>query len=135
MKVWECKNNHSKLSLGGKYNNCVLIITGCYLSELFILSSLIEKIEDLVRDWSAKIVTHHLGISYYVDFLGCLGNNGFQLKRRFGTHGHWKNLSSKIYILLTANSTFTLLFRQLASWHLLYPVELAPSSSLSMGIL
>ena len=27
--------------------------------------------------WS---VTHHLGISYYVNFLGRLGTNGFQLK-------------------------------------------------------
>ena len=27
---------------------------------------------------------HHLGISYYVNFLGRLGRNGFQLKWRFG---------------------------------------------------
>ena len=31
---------------------------------------------------------HHLGISYYVNFLGHLGKNGFQ--RRFGIHGNWK---------------------------------------------
>ena len=29
---------------------------------------------------------HHLGISYYVNFLGHLGKNGFQ--RRFGIHGN-----------------------------------------------
>ena len=34
---------------------------------------------------------HHLGISYYVNFLGRLCSNGFQLKWRFGTHGNWKN--------------------------------------------
>ena len=34
---------------------------------------------------------HHLGISYYANFLGRLGSNGFQLKWRFGTHGNWKN--------------------------------------------
>ena len=35
--------------------------------------------------------THLLGISYYVNFLGHLGSNGFQLKQRFGTHSNWKN--------------------------------------------
>ena len=35
--------------------------------------------------------SRHLEISYYVNFLGRLGSNGFQLKRRFGTHGIWKN--------------------------------------------
>ena len=29
--------------------------------------------------------SHHLGINYYVNFLGHLGSNGFQLKGRFGT--------------------------------------------------
>ena len=33
-------------------------------------------------------ITYHLGISYYVNFLGRLGSNGFQLKRRFGTQGN-----------------------------------------------
>ena len=33
-------------------------------------------------------IAHHLGISYYVNFLGRLGSNGFQLKRWFGTHGN-----------------------------------------------
>ena len=32
---------------------------------------------------------HHLEISYYVNFLGHLGSNGFQLKQRFGTHGNY----------------------------------------------
>ena len=32
--------------------------------------------------------THHLEISYYFNFLGHLDSNGFQLKRRFGTHGN-----------------------------------------------
>ena len=31
------------------------------------------------------IESHHLEISYYVNFLGRLGSNGFQLKWRFGT--------------------------------------------------
>ena len=35
--------------------------------------------------------THYLGITCYVNFVGCLGNNGFQLKWRFGTHDNWKN--------------------------------------------
>ena len=30
----------------------------------------------------------HLGVNYYVNFLGHLGSNGFQLKGRFGTHGN-----------------------------------------------
>ena len=34
------------------------------------------------------ILSHHLGINYYVNFLGHLGCNGFQLKGRFGTHGN-----------------------------------------------
>ena len=38
--------------------------------------------------------SHHLGISYYVNFLGRLGSNGFQLKWRFGTHGNWKKSKS-----------------------------------------
>ena len=36
-------------------------------------------------------LTHHLEISYYVNFLGCLGSSGFQLKRRFGTMATEKN--------------------------------------------
>ena len=35
-----------------------------------------------------ELRTHHLGIIYYVNFLGRLGSNGFQLKRSFGTHGN-----------------------------------------------
>ena len=34
---------------------------------------------------------HHLEINYYVNFLGRLGSNGFQLKWRFGTRCNWKN--------------------------------------------
>ena len=30
-------------------------------------------------------------MNYYANFLGRLGSNGFQLTRRFGTHGNWKN--------------------------------------------
>ena len=30
--------------------------------------------------------THHLGMNYYVNFLGHLGSNGFLLKWRFGIH-------------------------------------------------
>ena len=33
--------------------------------------------------------TPHLKISYYDNFLGRLGSNGFQLKWRFGTHVLW----------------------------------------------
>ena len=33
---------------------------------------------------------HHLGICYYVNFLGRLGSNGFQIKWKFGTHSNWK---------------------------------------------
>ena len=29
-------------------------------------------------------ITHHLRMNYYVNFLGCLGSNGFQLGGRFG---------------------------------------------------
>ena len=32
--------------------------------------------------------THHLGMNYYVNFLGRLGSNGFQLKWRFGIHSN-----------------------------------------------
>ena len=35
--------------------------------------------------------SHHLGINYYVNFLGGLGSNKFQIKWRFGIHGNWKN--------------------------------------------
>ena len=38
--------------------------------------------------------THHLEITYYVNFLGRLGSNGFQLKWRFGTLGNWKKSKS-----------------------------------------
>ena len=31
---------------------------------------------------------HHLGMNFYVNFLGCLGSNGFQLKWRFGIHSN-----------------------------------------------
>ena len=37
------------------------------------------------------IIKMNLGINYYVNVLGSLGNNRFQLKWRFGTHGDWKN--------------------------------------------
>ena len=36
-------------------------------------------------------VKQHLEMSYYVNFLGLLGSNGFQLKWRFDIHGNWKN--------------------------------------------
>ena len=36
-------------------------------------------------------VTHHIEMNYYVNFLGHLAGNEFQLKQKFGTHGNWKN--------------------------------------------
>ena len=35
-------------------------------------------------------ISQHLGINCYVNFLGHLGCDGFQLKWMFGTHGNWK---------------------------------------------
>ena len=53
--------------------------------------------------FSASTVSHHLEIDYYVNFLGCLGSNGFQLK--------WQSKNSKSWALFwsyqiksTANS-------------------------------
>ena len=45
---------------------------------------------------------HHLGMNYYVNFLGHLVSNIFQIKWRFGTHGNWKNQNPISYQL---NST------------------------------
>ena len=50
----------------------------------------------MLEFWDFEILTliltsklsHHLGMSYYVNFLGGLGSNEFQLKWRFGTHGN-----------------------------------------------
>ena len=50
-------------------------------SSMTSFGSLFRKIERL-------LLSHHLGIRYYVNFLERLGSNGFQLKRRFGTHGN-----------------------------------------------
>ena len=36
-------------------------------------------------------ISQHLGINCYVNFLGHLGCDGFQLKWMFGTHGNWQN--------------------------------------------
>jgi hypothetical protein len=36
-------------------------------------------------------VTHHLEMNYYVNFLGQLAGNEFQLKQKFGTHRNCKN--------------------------------------------
>ena len=41
--------------------------------------------EPLWNGWNIKgPASHHLGLSYYVNFFGRLGSNGFQLKWRFG---------------------------------------------------
>ena len=67
-------------SMSIHYKSFQTILLICFLTFVKIL---IEVNLD-----SLPYHTHHLGISYYVNFLGRLGGNGFRLKRRFGTHGN-----------------------------------------------
>ena len=75
---WKEKRNEKKNLVTSK---SIIMLCGCAFN---FIQSWNTFILDL--DWP-----HHLGISYYVNFLGHLGSNGFQQKWRFGTHGNWNN--------------------------------------------
>ena len=49
------------------------------------------RLESVLNSNVSLGCSHHIGISYYVNFLGHLGSNGFQQKGRFGTQGNLKN--------------------------------------------
>jgi hypothetical protein len=46
--------------------------------------------------------THHLGLNYFVNFLGHLDSNGFQLKGRFDTDGNEKIVGA-VYLKIGPN--------------------------------
>jgi hypothetical protein len=53
-------------------------------------------------------------MSYYVNSLGCLGSNGFQLKWSFDTHGNLAHLWGKWARLALAGSSKTALIFSIA---------------------
>ena len=66
---------------------------------LFTKFKILKEIH-IIWGWSSQIfdkisLSHCLGMSYYVNFLGGLGSNGFHIKWRFGTHGSWKKSKSR----------------------------------------
>ena len=74
--------------------SCAVIGWKIYRSSTIVLVNK-SAMECHELTWWSQFLTkdhsHHLGISYYFNLLGHLTSNGFQLKRRFGTHGNWKN--------------------------------------------
>ena len=66
----------------------------CNANNIYVSNQTTACSIEIVQSWWLEEdpgFTHHLGINYYVNFLGRLGSNEFQLKRRFGTHDNWKN--------------------------------------------
>ena len=47
-----------------------------------------NKVLAAIKEEAITEDAHYLGIGYYVNFLGHLASNGFQLKRIFGTYGN-----------------------------------------------
>ena len=59
--------------------------------ELFLVCDILIKANILHFSTKNDNITHYLGMSYYVNFLGGLGSNEFHIELRFGTYGSWKN--------------------------------------------